>query len=113
MKTIKAGELIKLKLGFNQIDPMMNKQQSIDVRLRKPFSNKEIIEDFSALNYLIDFYFPKYKITIEVDELGYKDGDQTKENKRQNYLKEYFDNKLIRINPDEENFYVYDGLKKY
>ena len=113
MKTIKAGELIKLKLGFNQLDPMMNKQQSIDVRLRKPFSNKEIIEDFSALNYLIDFYFPKYKIAIEVDELGYNDGDQTKENKRQNNLKEYFDYKLIRINPDEENFYVYDGLKKY
>ena len=41
MKTIKAGELIKLKLGFNQIDPMMNKQQSIDVRLRKPFQIKK------------------------------------------------------------------------
>ena len=47
------------------------------------FSNDEIIEDFSALNYLIDFYFPKYKLAIEVDELGHKDRDQTKENKRQ------------------------------
>ena len=112
MKTVKAGEL-KIKLGFNQLDPMMNKQQATDVRLRKFFSNKETIEDFSALNYLIDFYFPKYKLAIEVDELGHKDRDQTKENKRQNNLKEYFDYKLIRINPDEENFYVYDGLKKY
>ena len=32
MKTVKAGEL-KIKLGFNQLDPMMNKQQAIDVRL--------------------------------------------------------------------------------
>ena len=112
MKTVKAGEL-KIKLGFNQLDPMMNKQQATDVRLRKFFSNKETIEDLSALNYLIDFYFPKYKLAIEVDELGHKDRDQTKENKRQNNLKEYFDYKFIRINPDEENFYVYDGLKKH
>ena len=112
MKTVKAGEL-KIKLGFNQLDPMMNKQQATDVRLRKFFSNKETIEDFSALNYLIDFYFPKYKLAIEVDELGHKDRDQAKENKRQNNLKEYFDYKFIRINPDEENFYVYDGLKKH
>ena len=112
MKTVKAGEL-KIKLGFNQLDPMMNKQQATDVRLKKFFSNKETIEDFSALNYLIDFYFPKYKLAIEVDELGHKDRDQTKENKRQNNLKEYFDYKFIRINPGEENFYVYDGLKKH
>ena len=82
MKTVKAGEL-KIKLGFNQLDPMMNKQQAIDVRLWKFFSNKEIIEDFSALNHLIDFYFPKYKLAKEADELGHKDRDQTKENKRQ------------------------------
>ena len=61
----------------------MTKQQSIGLWLRKLFSSEEIIEDFSALNYLIDFYFPKYKLAIEVDELGHKARDQTKENKRQ------------------------------
>ena len=61
----------------------MTKQQSIGLRLRKLFSSEEVIEDFSALNYLIDFYFPKYKLAIEADELGHKDRDQTKENKRQ------------------------------
>ena len=66
----------------------MTKQQAIGLRLRKLFSNEEIIEDFSALNYLIDFYFPKYKVAIEVDKLGHKDRDQTKENKRQKDLKE-------------------------
>ena len=90
----------------------MTKQQAIGLRLRKLFSNEEIIEDFSALNYLIDFYFPKYKLAIEVDELGHKDRDQTKENKRQKDLKEYLDCKFIRINPDEKNFDIYDGFKK-
>ena len=64
----------------------MTKQQSIGLRLRKLFSNEEIIEDFSGLNYLIDFCFPKYKLAIEIDDLGHKDRDQTK-NKRQKELK--------------------------
>ena len=90
----------------------MTKQQAIGLRLRKLFSNEEIIEDFSALNYLIDFYFPKYKLAIEVDELGHKDRDQTKENKRQKDLKEYLDCKFIKIYFDEKNFDIYDGFKK-
>ena len=119
-KTVKAGQL-KIKLGFNQLDPIMTKQRSIGLRLRKLFSSKEIIEDFSALNYLIDFYFPKYKLAIEFDELGPEDKDQTKENKRLKDLKEYLGckfiriylgSKFIRINPDEKNSDIYDGFKK-
>ena len=90
----------------------MTKQQSIDLRLRKLFPNEEIIEDFSALNYLIDYYFPKCKLAIEVDELGHKDRDQTKENKRQKDLKEYLDCEFNRINPDEKDFSAYDELGK-
>ena len=85
----------------------MTKQQAIGLRLRKLFSNEEITEYFSALNCLINFYFPKYKLAIEVAELGHKDWDQTKENKRQKDLKEYLDCKFIRINPGKD---VYDGL---
>ena len=77
------------------------------------FPNEEIIEDFSALNYLIDHYFPKCKLAMEVDELGYKDRDQTKKNKRQKDLKEYLDCELNRINPDEKDFSAYDDLVKY
>ena len=61
------------------------------------------MKDFSALNYLIDFYFPKCKLAIEVDELSHKDRDQTIENKRQKDLKEYLDCKFIRIKPDKED----------
>ena len=88
----------------------MTKQQSIGLRLRKLFLNEEMIEDFSALNYLTDYYFPKRKLAIEVDELGHKDRDQTKENKRQKDLKEYLDCIFIRTNPDEKDFRAYDEL---
>ena len=109
--TVKAGEL-KIKLAFNQLDSIMTKQQSIDWRLGKLFPNEEIIEAFSALNYLIDYYFPKCKLAIEVDELGHIDRDQTKENKRQKDLKEYLDCQFNRINPDKKDFSAYDELGK-
>ena len=97
----------EIKLGFNQLDPIMTK-----LRLGKLFPNEDIIEDFSALNYLIDYYFLKRKLAIEVDELGHKDRDKTKENKRQKDLKEYLDCVYIRINPDEKDFSAYDELGK-
>ena len=71
---------------------------------------EEIIEDFSALNYLIDFYFPKYKLAVEIDELGHADRDSVKENKRQTEIAKYLDCKFIRINPDKKDFSAYDGL---
>ena len=36
IKTVKAAEL-KIKLGFNQVDPIMSKQESIGLRLKKTF----------------------------------------------------------------------------
>ena len=35
---------------------------------------------------MIDFYVPKRKLAIEVDELGHKDRKQTKKNTRQKQL---------------------------
>ena len=83
----------------------MTKQQSIGLRLRKLFPNEDIIEDFSALYYLIDYYFPKRKLALEVNELGHKNRDQIKENKKQK-------DEFIRINPDEKDFSAYDELGK-
>ena len=83
----------------------MTKQQSIGLRLRKLFPNEDIIEDFSALYYLIDYYFPRRKLAIEANELGHKDRDQIKENKKQK-------DEFIRINPDEKDFSAYDELGK-
>ena len=109
IKTVKAAEL-KTKLGFNQIDPIMSKQESVGLRLKKTFSGEEIIEDCFGLSYLIDFYFPKYKLAVEIDELGHADRDSVKEKERQTEIAEYLGCKFIRINPDEKNFSAYDGL---
>ena len=51
---------------------------------------------------MIDFYFPKYKLAVEIDELGHADRDSVKENKRQTKIAKYLDRKFIRINPDKK-----------
>ena len=59
---------------------------------------------------MIDFYFPKHRIAIEIDELGHADWDSAKENKIQTEIAKYLDCKFIRINPDKKDFSAYDGL---
>ena len=113
IKTVKAGEL-KTRLGFNQLDPIMTKQQSIGLRIRKTFPNEKIIEDFyvKKFDYMIYFYLSKRKSAIEVHELGHKDRKSEKENTRQKEIEKCLGCAFIRINPDEKDFSVYDGLDK-
>ena len=62
---------------------------------------------------MIDFYLPKRKLAIEVDEIKIednKDGQQNKENKSQKELEDYLKCRFIRISPDEKDFSDYDGL---
>ena len=63
----------------------MSKQESIGLRIIKAFLNEKITEDFyvKEFDYMTDFYLPKRKLAIEVDELGHSDRDQITENKRQ------------------------------
>ena len=61
---------------------------------------------------MIDFHFPKYKLAVEVDELGHADRDSVKENKRQTEITKYLDCKFIRINPDKKDFSAYDRLSE-
>ena len=90
---------------------MMTKQQSIGLRIRKTFPNEEIIGDFyvKKFYYMIDFYLPKRKFAIEVDELGQKDRKPKKENTIQKEIKEYPRCVFIIINPDDKDFSTYDG----
>ena len=71
-------------------DPIMTKQEPIGSRIRKTFPNEEIIKNFYAkkIDYLTDFYLPKRKLAIEVDELGHFDRDQMTDNKRKKELEE-------------------------
>ena len=94
----------RVKLGFNPVDSIMSKQESIGLKLKKVFLGEEIIEDFCAVNCLIDFYFPKYKLVVEIDELDHADRDLVKENKRLKELKGHLKSTFTRSNPDKKDF---------
>ena len=44
-------------------------------KLGKTFLDEERNEDFSALDYFIDFYFPKHKLAIKIGEFSHADRD--------------------------------------
>ena len=114
IKTVKTGE-VKIKLCFKQIDPIMTKQQSVGLRIKKKtFPNEEIIENFyvKKFKYMTDFYLPKRKLAIEVDEHSHKDRKPEKEKTRQKDIEECLGCTFIRINPDEKDFSAYDGPGK-
>ena len=43
--------------------------------IKDPFEGHNMKTQYSVLGYKIDLYFHKYKLAIEVDELGHKDRD--------------------------------------
>ena len=53
---------------------------------------------------MINLYFHKYKLAIELDELRHADRNLSNETEIQKTLKKELDCVFIRTNPDEENF---------
>ena len=51
---------------------------------------------YSVLGYRIDLYFHKYKLAIQVDELGHADKNINKEIERQKALEREFNSVFIR-----------------
>ena len=62
---------------------------------------------YSVLFYKIDLYFHKYKLAIEVDELGNADRNLSNEIEKQKALEKKLDCAFIRINFGEENFNIF------
>ena len=61
---------------------------------------------------MIDFYFHKYKLAIEIDELGYADRSINNEIKGQKALEKELNCVFIRINPDEKDFNIFKEINK-
>ena len=66
----------------------------------------------TVLGYRIDMYVPKYKLTIEVDELGDCTRDLKAEIKRQQKIEKELNCKFIRIDPSREHFNMADEYSR-
>ena len=62
--------------------------------------------EYSVLTCRSNLYFHDYKLAIEIDEKGHKDRNEDHEKQRQKEIETELSFKLIRINPDEENFSI-------
>ena len=60
----------------------------------------------------IDLYFHKYKLAIEVDELGHADRNINNEIERQKALEKELNCVFIRINPDKKDFNILKAINE-
>ena len=67
---------------------------------------------YIVLGYRIDLYFHKYKLAIEVDELGHNDRSADHEIQRQRALERELNCVFIRINPDAADFNICKEINK-
>ena len=91
-------------MGSNVIDAFNARQQTLTKTIKGVFEGEDIQAEYSVLNYIIDLYFRKYKLAIEVNEFGHSDRNINYEIEKQRTIKKELGCKFIRINPDEENF---------
>ena len=111
-KTIK----FRSDLGFNQINLILKKEQSVVIPLLKSFSAEEIELQHKALkNKRVrpDMHFSEHTFALETDEKGHTDRNQNEENKRQTKIEKHSDRKFFhRINPYAEGFDIFLEIGK-
>ena len=108
-------EAIKFRsdLGFNQINLILKKEQSVIIPLLKAFSAEKIrLQDKILENERVrtDMYFSEHKLVVEK---GHIDRTQNEENERRRKIENYSDCKFFhRINRDVEGFDVFLEISK-
>ena len=103
---------LKRNLGFTLHDVINTKEQTVINSIKDAFEGENMQTQYTVLGYRIDLYFHKYKLAIEVDELGHNDRNIDYEIQRQKALERELDCAFIRINPDAADFNIFKEIKK-
>ena len=111
-KTIK----FRADLGFNQINLILKKEQSVVIPLLKAFPAEKIkLQHKSLKNERLrtEIYFSEHKFAVEIDEKGHIYRNQNEENERQAKIEKHSHCKFFhRINPDAEGFDIFFETSK-
>ena len=97
-------------LGFKGNEIYERKKYSLVKRIKRIFPNEIINDQYKVKNYVTDLEFPVHKLGIEIDENGHSSRSSIKEQKREKIIKKETGFKIIRTNPDKENFYIDDKI---
>ena len=93
-------------LGFNQINLILKKEQSVIESIRDTFKGEDIRIQYTVLGYRIDLYFYEHKLAIEIDELGHNDRNTDYEIKRQREIEKELNCVFFKTNPDAADFNI-------
>ena len=102
----------KKNLGFALHDVINIKEQTVICAIKDAFEGENMQTQYSVLSCRIDLYFHKYKLSVEVDELGHTDKNINDEIERQRALERELNCVFIRINPDEPDFNILREINK-
>ena len=102
----------KRNLGFKLHDVINTKEQTVINSIKDGFEEEDIQTQYIALGYTIDLYFHKYKLAIEVDQLGHVDRNINNEIERRKALERELDCVFIRINSDGTDFSILQAINK-
>ena len=103
---------LKRNLGFTLHDVINTKKQTVINAIKDAFEGENMQTQYTILNYRIDLYFHKYKLAIEIDDLGHNDRNIDYEIQRQKAFERELDCVFIRINPDAMDFNIIKEINK-
>ena len=103
---------LKRNLGFTLHDVINTKEQAVINSIKDAFERENMQTQYTVLGYRIDLYFHKYKLAIEVDELGHNDRNIDYEIQRQRALETELNCVFIRTNPDAVDFNIFREINK-
>ena len=103
---------LKRNLGFKLHDVINTKEQTVINSIKDAFEGEDMQTQYSVLSYRIDLYFHKYKLAIDVDELGHADRNINNEIERHKVLEKELNCAFIRINLDEKDFNIFKEINK-
>ena len=73
---------LKRNLGFKLHDVINTKEQTVINSIKDAFEGEDMQTQYIVLGYVIDLYFHKHELPIEVDELGHADRNRSNEIER-------------------------------
>ena len=103
---------LKRKLRFTLHDVINTKEQTVINSIKDALEGENMQTQYTVLGYRIDLYFQKYKIVIDVDELGHYDRNIDYEIQRQEPLERELNCVFFRINPDAVDFKIFKEINK-
>jgi len=79
--------------------------------IMEAFNGEEMIHQYKIAPYIVDLYFPKYKLIIECDETHHK-YEIKNDKERENYIKEIIDVTFIRYDPYSKDFNIFKVINR-